>query len=229
MQPAWPFHLRHTLLPTAVTFALLGLIALSGLDWRVTELFYNAGMNAFPLRDHPFLEIGLHRVVKYAVVLFACVILAAAVWSLFRPWLAAWRRVLWYVVAAMALSTASVSALKASTGKHCPYDLEAYGGSAPYVGLFEPLPAGVPPGRCWPGGHATTGFSLFALYFAAHWLGHKRAASWLLGTAAALGFGLGLARVVQGAHFLSHIVWSALVCWLVALALYEVTLRRRGS
>jgi len=49
----------------------------------------------------------------------------------------------------------------------------------------------------------------------------------IAGGALALGFGSGLARVAQGAHFASHIVWSALVCWLVTLALYEGFLRRR--
>jgi membrane-associated PAP2 superfamily phosphatase len=229
VRQALRFHLRHALLPTLTTLALLYLIAQSGLDWRITDLFYDAGARVFPLREDPILEFGLHRAVKYAVVLLACGILAAAMLSLFSSRLAAWRRTLWFVVAAMALSSASVVALKAATGKHCPYDLELYGGDAPYVGLFEPLPPDVSPGRCWPGGHASTGFSLFPLYFAANWLGRRRTAVWLLGAALALGFGLGLARVAQGAHFVSHIIWSALVCWLITLALFEVLLRRHAG
>jgi len=35
----------------------------------------------------------------------------------------------------------------------------------------------------------------------------------------------GLARIAQGAHFLSHNLWSGLVCWLVILAIYVVILR----
>ncbi|MGH8710249.1 MAG: hypothetical protein ACREVA_02860 [Burkholderiales bacterium] len=34
-------------------------------------------------------------------------------------------------------------------------------------------------------------------------------------------------RVIQGAHFLSHQLWTALICWLVMLALYELLLRRQ--
>jgi len=41
-----------------------------------------------------------------------------------------------------------------------------------------------------------------------------------------LGFALGMGRVAQGAHFVSHNLWSALICWLVVLALYELLLRR---
>jgi membrane-associated PAP2 superfamily phosphatase len=30
----------------------------------------------------------------------------------------------------------------------------------------------------------------------------------------------GMVRVAQGAHFISHNLWSALVCWLVIFAIY---------
>jgi membrane-associated PAP2 superfamily phosphatase len=229
MKPQRAFYARHAILPTVVALAMLALIALSGLDWRLSDLFFDAGAKVFPLRDHPFLEIGLHRIAKHVVVVFAAGMAVVAFVSLFSRRLAAWRRVLWFVVASMALSSASVSLLNAVTGKHCPYDLEAYGGSAPYVGLFDALPPGVAPGHCWPGGHATTGFSLFALYFAAGWLGRRRSARWLLGAAAALGFGVGLSRVAQGAHFASHIIWSALLCWLITLALYLLMLHGRSG
>jgi len=57
-------------------------------------------------------------------------------------------------------------------------------------------------------------------YFAGLALGRPalaRAGLWL-GLAAGLTFSL--ARMAQGAHFLSHNLWSALVCWVVILALY---------
>jgi lipid A ethanolaminephosphotransferase len=41
------------------------------------------------------------------------------------------------------------------------------------------------------------------------------------------GLGLGFARMAQGAHFLSHVLWSGIVCWLVLAALH-VALFRTG-
>jgi membrane-associated PAP2 superfamily phosphatase len=35
-----------------------------------------------------------------------------------------------------------------------------------------------------------------------------------------------MARVAQGAQFLSHGLWAALVCWLAILALYAAILGR---
>jgi membrane-associated PAP2 superfamily phosphatase len=31
---------------------------------------------------------------------------------------------------------------------------------------------------------------------------------------------LGYGRVLQGAHFPSHVAWSGLLCWIVMVALY---------
>jgi membrane-associated PAP2 superfamily phosphatase len=104
-----------------------------------------------------------------------------------------------------------------------------FGGNVPYMELLDPLPAGADPGKCWPGGHASSGFCLFGFYFAAAWLGRRRLAAEALACALLLGFGVGMARVAQGAHFLSHNVWSALICWLIALGLYEALLRQHPA
>ena len=38
------------------------------------------------------------------------------------------------------------------------------------------------------------------------------------------GLALGFGRMAQGAHFLSHVLWSGIVCWFVLLALYALIL-----
>jgi len=85
--------------------------------------------------------------------------------------------------------------------------------------LDRPLP-GVEPGHCFPGGHASAGFSLLAFYFAGLALRKPALARAGLCGGLAAGMVFGLTRMAQGAHFLSHILWAALVCWLVMLALY---------
>lgn len=53
----------------------------------------------------------------------------------------------------------------------------------------------------------------------------------LAGLGVGLGYGLmlGLGRTVQGAHFFSHNLWSAIIVWLVVWLLYEVMLRRQTA
>jgi len=40
---------------------------------------------------------------------------------------------------------------------------------------------------------------------------------------------LGGGRIAQGAHFLSHVLWSGVVCWLVMVLLYALLLRPGAS
>jgi membrane-associated PAP2 superfamily phosphatase len=138
------------------------------------------------------------------------------------------RRVLLFIALSLTLAPATVSSLKHVTNKHCPWDLQDYGGLLPYTRLLEASPADKQ-GRCFPAGHASAGFSLLAFYFAGRMRGNARWAR--LGLALGLGAGavLGLGRMVQGAHFLTHTLWSGLVCWTVIALLYVAMLRAAGA
>ena len=221
------FYLVHLGGALGIFSVALLLILNFDLDWRISRFFFDAAHGTFPLHDDWFLERVAHVAARNAVVLFGLATLVAAVASFRIRALARYRRLLWFVFLAMLLPSSAVSGLKAATGMHCPYDLRDFGGQLPYVGLLESLPAGMAPGKCWPGGHASAGFCLFGLYFAARALNRRRLAAHLLGGVLVFGFALGTARVAQGAHFVSHNLWSALICWLVTLGLYEATIRRR--
>jgi membrane-associated PAP2 superfamily phosphatase len=51
----------------------------------------------------------------------------------------------------------------------------------------------------------------------------------LLAASFALGTIFGIGQMARGAHFFSHNVWTAAVCWFVALALYLLLLRSQGQ
>jgi membrane-associated PAP2 superfamily phosphatase len=225
-QTAARFYLLHLGGALLLAAAALLIVEQFRIDWGVSNLFFDSELGRFPLRDDWFLEKVMHVGIKNAVVGVGVLVLIAWIFSLRLRRLAKWRPLLFFLFVAMLLSSSAVSLIKSVSGKHCPYDLEQYGGTVPFVGLLEQLPAGVKPGKCWPGGHASAGFCLFAFYFAALKLGRRRMAAAMLAGSLLLGLVLGMARVVQGAHFVSHNLWSALICWLVVLALYEVLLRR---
>ena len=224
---AWRFYLLHLVILLVAACLILWTIYVLSIDERVTRLFFDPVTQQFPLRNYWFLEVAMHYWIKYAVVVLAVMVLAAYVLSFRIALLAPLRRVLFFLVLAMGLSSGAVSYLKSVSHKQCPYDLKMYGGYAPYIALLEKTPDGVKPGRCWPGGHSSTGFCLMAFYFAGRHLRNRRLASWGLLGGFGLGFVLGFGRVMQGAHFLSHQLWTALICWLVMLALYELLLRRQ--
>ncbi|PYG72016.1 MULTISPECIES: phosphatase PAP2 family protein [unclassified Pseudomonas] len=125
------------------------------------------------------------------------------------------RRDLLFVVVAFALSTTVIHYLKSHTSVYCPVETTLYGGTQARVEWFENFSwwnkAG--DGRCWPGGHASSGFTLLALYFVA--LRHRWAqARKLLAVILLIGFVYGTTRVLQGWHYMSHTFWAGIFVWL---------------
>ncbi|MBI3901441.1 MAG: phosphatase PAP2 family protein [Nitrosomonadales bacterium] len=223
--PAKPgrFYLLHVGVPLLLALALLIGFETTDLDRMLNDLFYDPVAQQFPLRYNWFLEVIMHRWAKYLLVLVGVAAFAGFAASFLVDALRTKRRTLLYIFLVMALGPGSVSLLKDATNKHCPYDLSIYGGTVPYKRLFEPAVPDTKKGECFPGGHASGGFGLIAFYFV--W--RRSRPRWAI---AALGFGfvygfiLGFGRLVQGAHFLSHNLWAAVVVWFVALVLYLLIL-----
>ena len=71
------------------------------------------------------------------------------------------------------------------------------------------------------------GFAFIALYFVWRQSQPVRARLWLL---YALGTGLayGTAQVLRGAHFVSHVAWSAWLCWALPAAVSALSRRFHG-
>ena len=73
-------------------------------------------------------------------------------------------------------------------------------------------------GKCFPGAHASGGFGLLA--FVPLLSGRRRML--MLGVAVLLGLFMGWTRMMQGAHFLSHNLWSAWICWAATLVSFHL-------
>ncbi|MDO5530764.1 sulfatase-like hydrolase/transferase [Sutterella sp.] len=128
-------------------------------------------------------------------------------------------------VAGGALCVTVVWWLKQSTGVACPWNVEAFGGTSPVNDPSFPL---LPrPGSCWPSGAAGSGYALLPVFFALRDT-HPRAARAMLALAIALGTAAGVARMLSGAHFLSHIPAAFLTDWLISAAVYVLMIDRRG-
>ncbi|MBB3105308.1 phosphatase PAP2 family protein [Azomonas macrocytogenes] len=194
-------------------------------DFALADLFYRPEQG-FIGRHNVFLEDWLHDRAKQLTIIIGILALAGFLLSLLPTRLRQVRRQLGYLALAMGLSTSVVPPLKAMTGMHCPWSLTQYGGVETFSPLFGPRAAPVEkPGRCWPGGHAGAGFSLFALYF--FWRDrYPRLSRAALVFALCLGTLFSLVRMAQGAHFLSHNLWTAVINWLICYSLYLIVLYR---
>ncbi|WP_263260793.1 phosphatase PAP2 family protein [Pseudomonas sp. RIT-PI-S] len=223
-----PLHLPMALgLPALIVIGLL-LLEFTNFDMWLARLSYDRHVGRFLGHHSYFLENVLHDGAKQIVIGIALLSLLAFGLSFFNRRLSGWRRELGCIALSMALSTSFVTPLKAVTAVQCPWSLTQFGGSETYSKVFDSRPDTSHPGRCWPGGHAATGFTLFALYFALRDR-RPRLARYAFGLALGLGLLFSVGRMLQGAHFFSHNVWTAVFCWWICLGTYYLVLRNRSA
>lgn len=217
------FLLRHLGLALPVV-ALLLVLETTAIDAAISGWFFDPVAGVFPLHYNGALEVFGHQWPKQLVIVVACCVIAMYLLSFVLPEFKPQRRLLLFLSLALTLAPLAVVLLKAASARHCPWSLQEYGGFAQHLLLFDAAPPGSLPGHCFPSGHASGGFCLLAFYFAGLALDNRRLALAGLWGGLAAGMLFGMIRVAQGAHFLSHNLWSALVCWLLILALYVTIL-----
>jgi membrane-associated PAP2 superfamily phosphatase len=221
-----PLNLWACLGIPAVTAVVLVLLELTNVDMDIATLAWDPQAGDFIGRHSYFLENILHDRAKQAVIALAVLAAIGFAASFKVQRLQTWSRELGCLVLSMALATGFVTPVKVLTGVQCPWSLTQFGGKETYSELLSPRPATSKPGLCWPGGHATTGFTLFALFFIFRDRKPKLARAGLV-LAFTMGTVFSVGRMLQGAHFLSHNVWTAVFCWLICLGCYGALLYRR--
>lgn len=107
--------------------------------------------------------------------------------------------------------------LKDHWGRPRPKQVEEFGGTQAFRPYYSPNFFHQPePSRSFPCGHCTVGFYFFALGLVFKRWNQKKWEWFFYILALVLGTLLGLTRMAQGGHFLSDVVWSALIMWWVA-------------
>lgn len=225
------FRIHLLLIPGAL--ALLGELAqFSGLDYALAMSFFDTSSRSFPAHASAALEMFGHHFAKTAVsmlwlTLLVCV-LSTYAWPRWRPNWTARRAAMWSAFIGMAMGPLIVVGLKGLNSHHCPWDLADFGGGAEFSSNWFVSAAEV--GHCFPGGHASSGFCLVALYFLARETDNSHMMRMMLVATLLVGASFSLIRMAQGAHFLSHNLWSAAICWAAAaLAFLPLHIQRQRS
>ncbi len=198
---------RQDALVTLGALALLLLWDASGADLWLQRLHGNA--TGFPWREHWLTARVAHDGGRW----LAGFVLAAMVLNLWRPWsegVGRGRRWAWLGVTVACMSLMPV--LKKASLTSCPWDLAEFGGAARHVSHWAFGVADGGAGHCFPSGHATSAAAFFGGWFVLREHQPKLARAWLAAVCALTLF-YGWAQLARGAHFASHTLWSAWLCW----------------
>jgi membrane-associated PAP2 superfamily phosphatase len=202
----------------------------TGLDASLIHPFYDAHALMFPLKNDSFLENVMHKGLRNLMIVISLMVLGLWIFGLKiwcsvsknlndSQWLKVYHRQFLWIFIAMVISTSTISVLKHLSIHSCPWDIKAYGGTELWIPLFGNLPTGAKSGHCFPGGHASGGFALIAIYFGFRDSLPKLAKAGLI-LGLVFGFAMGWGQMMRGAHFMSHNLWTAWIVWMLLLAQY---------
>lgn len=203
----------------------LGLLVIRGfdLDRRWADLLFHLQGGHWQWRDAWLTARVLHEYGQRFSITWGIGLLALTGASAWHARLRTYTRGLVCLCIAVLTSLVLVSAGKHLLALPCPWDLARYGGDVIGAGVYALYPDAV--GGCFPAGHAAGGYCLFALYFFARQYRLPMPSAWLL-PGLVVGLAFGLAQELRGAHFLSHDLVSAGLCWFVGYMVFYIAFAR---
>jgi membrane-associated PAP2 superfamily phosphatase len=211
-----------------VGVALVGLLLLlcwdfSGLDlWLSQQL---ANEQGFYFRHHWILEKVIHgggRQLTFVVaaLLFLNALYPMSRWLFFRKkkifqYWPSWGMGIWWLISTC-LCWLLIAVIKHISLTSCPWSLAMFGGEAQYVSHWLMGVADGGGGKCFPSGHASAIFGLLSIYFFLRAVKHPMS-FFVLTFMLLIGFTFGVAQVLRGAHYVSHVLWTAWIAWVWSL------------
>lgn len=220
-------------LPLLLFIVAIAFIEIADIDRRLASIIYTLGGNEWTLRHHWVTDQLVHEYGRHLTTMVTFITIGLLVSSWLHSGLRAGRRVFGYLLLAPVLTTSLIQTLKHKTNMDCPYNVNLFGGENTYFTLWQSRPLDNIAHYCFPAGHASAGYCWVALFFVFHYLPEswKPRCTWLkpkygLAYGLALGLIFGLSQQLRGAHFISHDIWTATICWLCSGLLAYFLLER---
>ncbi len=220
-------HIRHwsntksLLIFTAIFLVIFLIFEFSPTDIIIQDAFYDfANKHWIVDRDSWWPRFFFYNGIKVVIAAAGLSFLAFFIYSFKNPRFLQWRMKFLYLFLCLAIIPATISSMKSVTNTYCPWDITRYGGDQPYVKAIESYPQGFTQkskAECFPSGHASGGFALFALCFIA-----RKRKTFLVFMLLALAFGwtMGLYQMLKGAHYLTHNLATMFLSWIMCMTIY---------
>ncbi|MDF1753083.1 MAG: phosphatase PAP2 family protein [Verrucomicrobiales bacterium] len=209
---------RWVVLPL-ILLALFSVISrLGNFDLEIQKAIYLAGGNSWDFGERSLWWFLYHFGTIPAAVICGLAVLGFIL-SLFRDKWKRWRQCFLFVILLGIIGPGVVSnlILKEHWGRPRPRAVEGLGGQS----KFEPVLTidKSSNGKSFPCGHATMGYFFMGGFFLLR--RYRRDWAWFfLIFGLCLGFFMGVARMCQGGHFFSDVIWAGAIMYFVAMVLY---------
>lgn len=220
-----PFYKRAW---SALIIAGLLLVAIgeyTNIDLLIEDYYFNSELNTFPWRDSWFASDFMHGYVKNIMINSGYLLY----FFLLIDWIKPWQNLnnfvrlrLRFVAVASIIISLTIRTIKQFSVLHCPWSIDRYGGTAPFLRLLEHTPVGIEAGHCFPAAHATVGIWLAAI--CVFWLPHNsKVAVKIFVMGLSIGLAMGWVQQMRGAHFLFHTLWTVWLASLIILLMLQFT------
>jgi len=197
---------KELLFPAVFLLSMTLLFRVTDLDMQLAALFYDPA-SGWPLGgEFPWLQ--LYRYGYWPALVLACGSLLFLVFSLASGMRRTWRKPALFFVLLMLLGPGLVVnvVFKDNWDRPRPREIQAFGGEKPFLPVWQKGKG--TSSHSFPSGHASMAFYLFSPFFILRRSRPKAARIVLI---LGLGYGMlmGVARMAQGGHFASDILWAA--------------------
>jgi lipid A 4'-phosphatase len=209
--------LKDFLVPLILLSILTAAIAVTGGDLALESRFYLPGSGWVYADLNPWWTLYHFGVFPaFAVAIASLALLVAGFFSA-RAYV--YRKCATFFLLLLLLGPGLLvnSVLKDHWGRPRPRQMQLFGGDRTFHQVWERGESGK--GKSFPSGHASAAFYLMAPYFVLRKSSRRRAA---LALAVGIGYGvlMGVARMAQGGHFASDVLWAGGCVYLTGLTLY---------
>ncbi len=217
------FWLPELIVLAVLAFLAILLFAFSRLDIAATRLFFHPeGADLWPIANEPLWSL-FYRATPWITGALAVAGVIMIVIGLVREKSKRLRLHGLFILLCVVLGPGLIinAVFKDHWGRPRPRQIVEFSGKFDYVRPLVPARAG---GKSFPCGDSSVGF----LMSAGWWLwrrSHPKRAAASLAAGLMLGTLIGIGRMAAGAHFLSDVIWSALIVYGVAHVLYYYIMR----
>jgi|APLak6261658528_1056013.scaffolds.fasta_scaffold03969_2 membrane-associated PAP2 superfamily phosphatase len=195
------------------------------IDLMIEDYYYDTSLKTFPWKNVWFAKVLMHIYIKNVILSCGFVLYLVLLIDMIKPLhiISGWLRFrLRFIATASVIIPVTISLLKKYSVLHCPWDIDRYNGTAPFMKLLDYVPKSLEAGACFPGGHASTGLWLASL--CVFWLpNNSNKAQYVFTLGLGTGFILGWVQQMRGAHFLFHTLWSMWIASFIILLMLQVS------